>query len=85
MPIVEDKQVNKNLENDYQVTKSYSFQKTDLENKLHILTPDERNIIIMRFGLNGENLHTLWEVWVKLWKTINEIRNIEEKAIEKLK
>ena len=59
--------------------------KNNLYEMLNFLTPRERKIIIMRFGLNGWDVHTLEEVWKEFWVTRERIRQIEAKTLEKLK
>ena len=59
--------------------------KENLYEMLDFLTPRERKIIIMRFGLDGWDLHTLEEVWKEFWVTSERIRQIESKTLEKLK
>lgn len=59
--------------------------KDNLYEMLDFLTPRERKIIIMRFGLNGGDVHTLEEVWKEFWVTRERIRQIEAKTLEKLK
>ncbi len=59
--------------------------KDNLYEMLNFLTPRERKIIIMRFGLDGWDLHTLEEVWKEFWVTRERIRQIESKTLEKLK
>jgi len=59
--------------------------KENLYEMLDFLTPRERKIIIMRFGLDGWDLHTLEEVWKEFWVTRERIRQIESKTLEKLK
>jgi len=59
--------------------------KDNLYEMLDFLTPRERKIIIMRFGLDGWDLHTLEEVWREFWVTRERIRQIESKTLEKLK
>lgn len=59
--------------------------KENLYEMLDFLTPRERKIIIMRFGLDGWDLHTLEEVWKEFWVTRERIRQIEAKTLEKLK
>ena len=59
--------------------------KDNLYKMLDFLTPRERKIIIMRFGLDGGDVHTLEEVWREFWVTRERIRQIEAKTLEKLK
>lgn len=59
--------------------------KDNLYEMLNFLTPRERKIIIMRFWLDGWDLHTLEEVWREFWVTRERIRQIESKTLEKLK
>lgn len=59
--------------------------KENLYEMLDFLTPRERKIIIMRFWLDGWDLHTLEEVWKEFWVTRERIRQIESKTLEKLK
>jgi len=59
--------------------------KDNLYDMLDFLTPRERKIIIMRFGLNWGDVHTLEEVWKEFWVTRERIRQIEAKTLEKLK
>ena len=59
--------------------------KENLYDMLDFLTPRERKIIIMRFGLDGWDMYTLEEVWKEFWVTRERIRQIEAKTLEKLK
>lgn len=59
--------------------------KENLYEMLDFLTPRERKIIIMRFGLDGGELHTLEEVGKEFGVTRERIRQIEAKTLEKLK
>lgn len=59
--------------------------KENLYEMLDFLTPRERKIIIMRFGLDGWDIHTLEEVGKEFWVTRERIRQIEAKTLEKLK
>lgn len=49
------------------------------------LTEKERDIIKMRFGLEGDENHTLEEVGKRFGVSRERIRQIEAKAIEKLR
>jgi len=59
--------------------------KDNLTEMLDFLTPRERKIIHMRFGLEGWDVHTLEEVGKEFWVTRERIRQIEAKTLEKLK
>ncbi|ATU05912.1 RNA polymerase sigma factor RpoD [Candidatus Gracilibacteria bacterium HOT-871] len=59
--------------------------KDNLYEMLDFLTPRERKIIIMRFGLDGGDIHTLEEVGKEFGVTRERIRQIEAKTLEKLR
>lgn len=59
--------------------------KANLYEMLDFLTPRERKIIIMRFGLDGWDVHTLEEVGKEFGVTRERIRQIEAKTLEKLR
>ncbi|MFA5917095.1 MAG: sigma-70 family RNA polymerase sigma factor [Candidatus Gracilibacteria bacterium] len=59
--------------------------KENLYEMLDFLTQRERKIIIMRFGLDGGDVHTLEEVGKEFGVTRERIRQIESKTLEKLK
>jgi RNA polymerase primary sigma factor len=54
-------------------------------NILHTLTPKEEEVIKMRFGIGVDRDHTLEEVGKHLCLTRERVRQIEAKAIRKLK
>lgn len=62
-----------------------SLLKENLYDMLDFLSPRERKIIIMRFWLDGWDVHTLEEVWKEFWVTRERIRQIEAKTLEKLR
>ncbi|MDR0887294.1 MAG: sigma-70 family RNA polymerase sigma factor [Candidatus Nomurabacteria bacterium] len=55
-----------------------------VEGILDKLSDRERKIVALRFGLDGERMHTLEEVGEEFAVTRERIRQIEVKAIEKL-
>ncbi len=59
--------------------------KENLYEMFDFLTPRERKIVIMRFWLDGWDIHTLEEVGKEFWVTRERIRQIEAKTLEKLK
>ena len=59
--------------------------KENLYQMLDFLTPRERKIIIMRFGLDWWDQYTLEEVWKEFGVTRERIRQIEAKTLEKLR
>lgn len=65
------------------------FERSGLEalvqNVLSTLTPRERKVIDLRFGLNDAEEHTLEEVGHKFGLTRERIRQIEAKALRKLR
>lgn len=56
-----------------------------IENVLSTLTEKESNVIRYRFGLNGERPHSLKEIGDKYNLTKERIRQIEKKAISRLR
>lgn len=67
----------------------YQLMKGHVEESLSILTPREQKILRMRFGLDAEEgsarTHTLEEVGKEFGVTRERIRQIEAKALQKLK
>ncbi len=59
--------------------------KSNLYDMLDFLTPRERKIVIMRFGLDGGEVHTLEEVGKEFWVTRERVRQIEAKTLQKLR
>lgn len=59
--------------------------KDGIDRVLGLLTSREKNVIIMRFGLNGKKPHTLEQIGRHMGKTRERIRQIEEVAMRKLK
>lgn len=56
-----------------------------LESALERLSSRERHVIELRFGLNGEREHTLSEVATNLGVSLERVRQIQMRAIHKLR
>lgn len=56
-----------------------------IKNLLSGLTPEEKKILEHRFGIEDETFHTLEETGKMLGVTRERIRQIEAKALEKLR
>jgi RNA polymerase primary sigma factor len=63
----------------------YELLKGHVTEFMTFLTPREQKILKMRFGLEGERSHTLEEVGKEFGVTRERIRQIEAKALQKLK
>jgi RNA polymerase sigma factor (sigma-70 family) len=63
----------------------YNELKEIISKQLESLKDKEKNIIILRFGLNGNNPHTLQEISNIMNLTRERIRQIEQNALNKLK
>lgn len=66
-------------------TASYSLLREQLCNILHTLTPREEQVIRLRFGLEDGRPRTLEEVGKQFQITRERIRQIEAKALRKLR
>src|SRR6266568_6491583 len=64
---------------------SQQQQREHIERAMTVLNPRERTIIEMRYGLCDGHYHTLDDVSVKLKLTRERIRQIEVKALRKLR
>ncbi|MGB9793092.1 MAG: RNA polymerase sigma factor RpoD [Thermacetogeniaceae bacterium] len=64
---------------------SYNLLKEQLEEVLETLTPREREVLRLRFGLDDGKARTLEEVGQKFKVTRERIRQIEAKALRKLR
>ena len=60
-------------------------QKEEVKELLNMLSPREQEVIKMRFGLEGGKACTLEEVGKVLHVTRERVRQIEERAMEKLR
>ncbi|MDO8513017.1 MAG: RNA polymerase sigma factor RpoD [bacterium] len=63
----------------------YQLLKGHITEFLHYLSPREQRILKMRFGLEDGKTHTLEEVGKEFGVTRERIRQIEAKALQKLK
>jgi len=64
---------------------SISILKDQIKEIMEDLTPRERQILKMRFGIDGEVPHTLEEVGKEFNVTRERVRQIQQRAIEKIK
>lgn len=63
----------------------YETLRDQLENLLETLTDKEKEVLELRFGLNKQRIHTLEELGQKYNVTRERIRQIEIRALRKLK
>ena len=64
---------------------SFTLQREQLMKVLDTLTEREKKVLILRYGLDGGRSYTLEEVGEKFHVTRERIRQIEAKALRKLK
>ncbi len=64
---------------------TYQLLKENISDVLQLLTPREQRILRMRFGLDDGRAHTLEETGQEFGVTRERIRQIESKALQKLK
>ncbi|MDP4038845.1 MAG: RNA polymerase sigma factor RpoD [bacterium] len=64
---------------------TYQLLKEHIDDTLELLTPREQKILRMRFGLEDGRSHTLEEVGQEFGVTRERIRQIEAKALAKLR
>jgi RNA polymerase primary sigma factor len=81
---VEDTLVDVNGESPEKVS-GKSLLKEDLENVLNTLNPRERDVLRLRYGLDDGRVKTLEEIGTVFSVTRERIRQIEAKALRKLK
>lgn len=84
--ISEDSILNRN-ENSYLIDDdiTYIFLRRDLAEMMQTLKPRESKVLSMRFGLLDGLEHTLEEIGIEFAITRERIRQIETKALEKMK
>lgn len=80
MEMLEDHSI---LDTEKRVTEQFFIK--ELDSVLRTLTDKEHRIIKLRFGLDGNNPHTLEEIGHQLGVTRERIRQIEAKALRKLR
>ncbi len=68
---------------DYKIEKS--LLKSDIQEILNILTDREQTILKQRFGIGNTSIKTLEELGIRLGFSKERIRQIEEKAVRKLR
>ena len=64
---------------------SYAMLREQIKEVLHTLTPREEHVLKLRYGLNDGRTHTLEEVGKEFNITRERIRQIEAKALRKLR
>lgn len=64
---------------------SHNLLKQQLEQVLSDLPPREARVLKMRFGLMDERIHTLREIGERMGVTRERIRQIEAKALQRLR
>jgi RNA polymerase sigma factor (sigma-70 family) len=64
---------------------SHGLLRDDLSEALSHLTPRERNILELRYGLNGESALTLEQIGQRLGLTRERVRQLEGEALRKLR
>ncbi|CAM9875280.1 unnamed protein product [Discosporangium mesarthrocarpum] len=57
----------------------------ELEELMSILSPDERRVLTLRFGLDGAGPTTLAEVAARSGNTKDRVRKVEAQALNKLR
>jgi RNA polymerase sigma factor (sigma-70 family) len=64
---------------------SHGLLRADLTDALSHLTPRERNILRLRYGLDGETALTLEQIGQRLSLTRERVRQLESEALKKLR
>ena len=61
------------------------MDKKDLSTWFEILSEEEKEVVKLRFGIDGEEPLTLKEISLKLGKKVNNVNFFEINAIQKLR
>ena len=61
------------------------MDKKDLSTWFEILSEEEKEVVKLRFGIDGEEPLTLKEISLKLRKKVNNVNFFEINAIQKLR
>ncbi len=64
---------------------SHGLLRADLSEAMSHLTPRERHILRLRYGLDGENAMTLEQIGQRLNLTRERVRQLESEALKKLR
>lgn len=67
------------------VKRSLSMLGQEVERLLSVLTVEEATIIKLRYGLGGDEEKSVEEVSIALGRSVAEIVQLEQSAIEKLR
>ena len=62
-----------------------AVRRAQIEEALSMLTPEERTVVVNRYGLAGNQMHTLTDIGARLGVTREHIRQIERRALSKLR
>lgn len=72
-------------DNNEEVKRSLSMLGQEVERLLSVLTTDEATVIKLRFGLNGDLEKSVEEISDALGRRVDEILQLEQSALEKLR
>lgn len=72
-------------DNHEEVKRSLSMLGQEVERLLSVLTTDEATVIKLRFGLNGDLEKSVEEISDALGRRVDEILQLEQSALEKLR
>jgi RNA polymerase primary sigma factor len=64
---------------------AHSMLRRHMDDAMQVLSPRERQVLRMRYGLAGEREHTLGEIADQLGVTSERVRQIESAALSKLR